>query len=252
MLTIDPKARLAIDRIKDHPAFRVGLASPNYILPTPLPMPRLPEPIDPSQVDQTVMEFLRACGYTDEGLIADFTAVGNTMAKSFYCKLTIGQSLDGLPWQEVGSPAPAGEDLMVSPQPLQFASPGQRMHSIGSPYVYSLAERPQWASFSPNQFKFDLVQPCVDIGMALDALMVKMQFVLMSLGFQWFHPDDRLLIGKAPEPSTYLVVRVHNVALETLQMDLYFTQATQAMVHAVMDAVRSALTSEELQSPRIE
>jgi BR serine/threonine kinase len=243
MLTLDPRARIGIAQIKEHEAFRIGLSSPRYSLPTPLPMPNLPDPVDPGSLDEDVLNLLRAIGYNDETLRADFAAVGNTMAKVFLHRLTVAQSLDKLPWSF--ETAPVGDDLIVSP----FASESpdfqpRALQAVGSPYAASVAERPPWANFSTGQYKSDLVQPCVDIAMPLDALTAKMQAVLTGLNFQWFHPDDRTIIGKGPEEGMYLYVKVELTSQETLEMDLFFTQATQGTVQAVMDAVRVALTSE--------
>jgi serine/threonine protein kinase len=250
MLTVDPAARLRVDQIKEHPAFRIGLEFPMYILPTPLPMPNVPDPVDPANVDPGIIALLGAIGYKDETLRADFLATGTNMAKIFYFRFMVATSLENLPWQAQDY-VPHTDALMVSPQAMPFVSPSPDgfagragAQPIGSPYVYSLAERPGWANFSPGQFKSDFVQPCVDIVMPLEVLMGKMQQVLVALNFQWFHPNDRELIAKGPDNSMYLMVRVRQVSMETMAMDLFFTQATQEMAGVVMDAVRVALTGD--------
>jgi BR serine/threonine kinase len=249
MLTLDPKARIGITQIKEHEAFRIGLSSPQYCLSTPLPMPNLPDPVPLADVDEDVVALLTAIGYTAETLADDFAAEGNTMAKVFLQRLTVAQSLDKLPWSADLRP-PGAVDLIMSPHVMPFASSSpdafalRPMHGVETPFGESVAERPQWANFTPGQYKSDLMQPCVDIAMPLDALMAKMQILLTSLNFQWFHPDDRTLYGKGTDEGTYLCVKVEPSSEETFEMDLFFTQATQSIVHAVMDAVRVALTAE--------
>jgi BR serine/threonine kinase len=62
MLTLDPKSRFRIAEIKEHEAFRLGLVSPNYVLPSPLPIPQLPDPMDRSCIDESIIRLLSAIG----------------------------------------------------------------------------------------------------------------------------------------------------------------------------------------------
>ena len=259
MLTVDPACRATLDQIKAHPAFRIGLPQ-NYMLPTPLPIPLMTEPINPENIDQSIINVLRQIGFTnDEELMHDFTMTGHSMVKVFYQMLTTRQSLDSLPWQsEPGDKTEEAnaEPFMVSPmdQVIGFQMAGadpftrrRRMSAQGvsSPNVsFSLAERVQWADLAAHEFKSDIVQPCVDITLPLEVLMTKMQCMLQMICFQFFHPNDLTLIAKHPDDEMYLVVRVQRTTPELLQMTLFFTQATPTVVQTIIDSVSALLSPE--------
>jgi hypothetical protein len=139
----------------------------------------------------------------------------------------------------------------VSPRQT-FASPGVdafgrslRAAAASASSPYSLAEHAAWAEVCEREIKADIVQPCVGIALPLDALMEKMQQMLVSLGFQWFHPDDFTIIARYTDRTTYLVVKVERETADALSMNLYFTQATPSVVQYVLESAKSALTSGE-------
>jgi hypothetical protein len=111
----------------------------------------------------------------------------------------------------------------------------------GSLNIYSLAERAEWANIRTREYPTDYVQPCVDIQIPLEILLAKMQMVLTSMQFQWFHPDDLTLLARHFEDEMYLIVRVQHETLDCFQMNLSFTQATTQTVQTVLDHVRMAL-----------
>jgi BR serine/threonine kinase len=212
------------------------------------------EPIDPSTIDESIFNVLRGIGFAEyEELVAEFTMVGSSMAKVFYSMLS-ARSLDSYPWEnhEVADapPSPLTDEFMVSPQGA-FANPvvdafGRRNRrlspSANSPY--SLAERAEWADVCQREIKADIVQPCVGIALQLDLLMTKMQLLLTSLGFQWFHPDDFTIVGRYTDRTMYLMVKVERETADAVSMNLYFTQATQSVVQYVLENTKVALTSE--------
>lgn len=257
MLTVDVNQRINIEGIKEHPAFRIGLPE-SYILPCPLPIPFLPDPIDLTEVDPKVLAVLQQIGFTnDEELQIELGTEGHSMAKVFYYMLTTNITLDSLPWtdNQIQADISAQPDaFLMSPQGVAYESGTQssdpfhrrrRKSSLASsPDVYSLAERAQWASVPTQEYTSDIVQPCVDINMHLDILMMNMQLMLYSLNFEWFHQDDYTLIARRAEDMMYIIVKVaHESATETLQMNLYFTQATQQAVQIFLENVRCLLTN---------
>jgi serine/threonine protein kinase len=255
MLTVDTNARLTIRQIKEHPAFRIGISIQTYVLPCPLPMPRIPDPIDPSVIDGQTLETLRQIGFADdEELFAEFTSEGTKMAKVFYYMLTSTTSLNNLPWHTdiTGeTPSPLSDDFLVSPPSVAFGSAEvnpfgrrRRIEEVSSAHVYSPAVRAEWADVQHAEYKSDLMQPCVDITLPIDVLMAKMQLVLTSMNFQWFHPDEFCLIARHTDEGMYLVVKVVHDGAQSLEMDLYFTQVTQSAVRIILDNVRMALTSD--------
>jgi BR serine/threonine kinase len=256
MLTIDPEQRIRIEEIKQHEAFRIGLMFPGYSLPAPLPMPMIVDPIDPGMLDPGVLAVLRGIGFASEEEIAEeFTMVGSSMGKVFYSMMR-ARSIESYPWETEGTAtSPVADAFLASPE-AGFANPAvdsfgrgrvrrTGVSTPGSPY--SLAEPAPWADVSSSYgggMKADVVQPCVGIVMPLDALLFKMQGIVTELGFQWFHPDDFTLAARSSDRETYLLVRIVRESSDSLRMDLYFTQTTQALVQVVLESTRNVLTSE--------
>jgi BR serine/threonine kinase len=208
MLTVDPAQRITLEQIKQHPAFRLGLLDCPYIHPTPLPIPARKDPIDFASIPSGVLQVLRHVGYfADEELREELEAAEPSMAKVFYHMLTSPNSLDCVPWEEAKLP-----DVIELPEDA-FACRG------------------------------DLVQPCVDIPLAPEELLAKMQAMLTALGFQWFHPDDYRLFARLPGARAQLTVTVKLQSVEFLSMDVHFRNATPAVVGLVSERLRDLLAS---------
>jgi BR serine/threonine kinase len=249
MLTVNASDRITINQIKAHPAFPIGIPSPTYAPPSPVPLPVMVEPIDVSAIDPAILSALRGIGFaSDAELVSEFTAVGTSMAKVFYTMLLNARSLDSFPWDPSermdGPPSPLLDMFMVSPV-QSFESFGKQEPrpgaSASSPY--STGERPEWAAICAPEIKADLVQPCVGIAIPLELLMGKMQNLLTSLGFQWFHPDSFTIVARYTDRTMYLVVKVERETADAVSMNLYFTQATQSVVQYLLENTKIALTS---------
>jgi BR serine/threonine kinase len=250
MLTVDPTARITIEKIKAHPAFHLGIPSPIYALPSPVPPPLIVEPMEVSAIDPAAFAVLRGIGFaSDDELTAEFTMVGTSMAKVFYTMLLSARTLESYPWDdhEIESKPPSdplivSEHLFPNSAEENFARP-EFGDSGSSPY--SIAERAEWAEICHRELKADLVQPCVGIALPLEVLMGKMQQLLISLGFQWFHPDDFTIVGRYTDRTMYLVVKVERETARTVSMNLYFTQASPSVVQYILENTKIALTSSE-------
>jgi hypothetical protein len=257
MLTVDPNERITIEGIKDHNSFRIGMPSPSYVLPSPLPLPLMTDPIEITSIDPTVLGVLRGIGFADEEeLAAEFMMVGTSMPKVFYSMLKSARSPDSYPWDNHefldGPPSPLLNQFIVSPKQT-FANPGVDLFgrpvritvgaSAGSPY--SLAERAEWAEVCEQEMKADIVQPCVGIALPLEILMEKIQQIFVALGFQWFHPDDFMIVGRYTDRTMYLIVKAQRESAGIISMSLYFTQATQTVVQYVLESIKLALTPDE-------
>jgi hypothetical protein len=244
MLTVDPHARATLEQIKQHAAFRIGYAEPDYVLPSPLPMPVMTLPIEFEAVPANVLNILRQIGFTDDDeLRRDFEAPGNAMAKVFFHMLTAGNSLEHIPW-DADTEAPIGGPLLVDSAPV-IESPVAQIaagQSVSSPY--SLPERlgGEWADVFKSDFKGELIQPCVDIPLPLEVLMANMQVMLTSLGFQWFHPNDITIVARKRDQTIDLVVTAKRQTAQFISMDLYFKNATQVAIQEVSERVKAMLT----------
>jgi BR serine/threonine kinase len=116
MLTVDTAARITLEQIKQHPAFRIGISDPAYVLPVPLPVSVRPEPIAIASISSTVRGIMQQVGFSNDGeLQAELETDGSSMAKVFYQMLVATNSFDDLPWEL--SAAPANGCLMELIQP---------------------------------------------------------------------------------------------------------------------------------------
>jgi BR serine/threonine kinase len=105
IFVVDPSKRLTITQIKAHPAFRIGLDA-GYVLPSPLPLPRIDERIELTDADRPTIEILRQVGFADlDELRKQLTADSPNMAKVFFSMLTHPDPV--LSWQH--------ESLFISP-----------------------------------------------------------------------------------------------------------------------------------------
>jgi BR serine/threonine kinase len=208
MLTVDPTSRITLEQIKQHSAFRIGLLDPTYVLPTPLPIPVLVDPVPIASVAPPVLKVLEQIGFSDSGeLSAELESLGPSMAKVFHHMLTSRNALDDLPWAEQAPPD-----------------------------VFEIA--PAWDE------ALDVVQPCVDIPLAPEVLIARLQAMLTALRFQWFHPDDYTLFAMLPYEKTGLTVTVKLQSAEYLSMDLHFVRATHLTVGVVSERLREIMAAE--------
>jgi hypothetical protein len=85
MLTVDPEDRIKLSAVKEHPAFRLDIASPSYQSPITGLLVVKVDPVDISTVDDESIRLFRAFGYSsDADVIAELQAVGETNAKRFW------------------------------------------------------------------------------------------------------------------------------------------------------------------------
>jgi serine/threonine protein kinase len=201
ILTVDTSVRITIEQIKQHPAFRIGIDNPSYVLPVPLPVCLRPEPIAIDSVPRSALTILQQIGFSsDEELKEELEMDGFSMAKVFSQMLMATNSLEILPWE------------------ANTASDDGRL--------------------------IELIQPCIGIAMPLERLLVTMQELFESLGFQWFHPDDCTLVARVRGGKAGVIATVHRQSADLLNMDLQFTHATEELIVAVSDRLKSALSGE--------
>ena len=244
MLIINPPDRITIDQIKQHPAFRFGLPT-EYIVPTPLPIPSILEPIDITTLDPSVLTTLIEIGFDKDQLQQEFAQLGHSMAKVFYSMLTTNLTLESLPWVTPVIEQHPSEVYMQSPQSsLSFGISPEFLpesNPIGSD-IFSVTERAQWAAVPQNEYQCEVIQPCYGIHVPLETLMTELQGLLVMQHFQWFHPDDLTLISRRAEDMMYLIVRVERDQ-ELLNMNLFFSQGTQMGIQSLLDLIKAMLQS---------
>lgn len=217
MLVVDPSKRITIEGIKQHPAFRINLP-PEYILPTPLPLPTIDESIDPSKIQPQLLKVMKQIGYKDDQeLINDLKEPGHTMAKVFHYMLTRQTDITSLPWETAshhvhiqrhrsaqinaenqGNQADDSannevKELQESNDDIVDRRPSKP--SFGS--VYSLAHKTDWAIGDTITISYEQEETISSIHASVAVIMTKIELLLDELGHEWFHPDDWTIISRA-------------------------------------------------------
>ena len=84
ILVVDPKNRISITGIKNHPVFKLFLPQ-EYIPPSPLPLLSIDEPIPQSMINQDVVSQLEKIGFRNHHeLMRMLMSRESNMAKVFY------------------------------------------------------------------------------------------------------------------------------------------------------------------------
>jgi BR serine/threonine kinase len=207
MLTLDVDKRMTMEQIKAHPIFSSGLPG-GYIVPSPLPIPIIPEEIDIESVSEDLLTILKSIGYnSDEDILNELRSPHHSNAKIFYQmfyeKLTGQTFLELLPWAGGERHEHHDDQFFRSPQPfpdrdgiVNTTDPFfRRRHipDIQSPEVTSFANPAGWADVQSQE-----AEPQVIAGLAgpLDELMCCIQKFLAAFGFLWFHQSDLEFLAK--------------------------------------------------------
>ena len=211
MLTKDPKQRITIRQIKEHPAFIAGLPE-DFVQPTPLPLPSFSTPIDPDSVSPDLRDILRKIGYpSDEELNADLSEAAPTMAKVFYNMLTTRMMLDQLDWDKcVGnsngtfSASTSIDSFLVAPGnsvPDSFNHPA----SFAANDPCSLANPVDWPAAADELGEVSATKNIISYPLECYDAMYAIQQCMKSLQMQWFSPDETMIICRHEEKDLYAV-----------------------------------------------
>ena len=243
MLQIDPANRITIKQIKEHPAFRFGLPD-EYIFPVPLPIPYLPEPVNVN--DNLTLTLLQQIAYTDkQELYNDLTKNGPSMAKVFCNMLTKNISVEDLPWHKDEDVVYMDEgSFLIAPDSFSIQQSFYQSPCVQSLDGFSLTKPVGWANVSTSEYKYDVAQPFIGINLPLEYVLTKIQKMLKAENFEFFHPDDMNIISKRAADMMYLAIKVKRESIDSLQMDLYFKQATQHAIQYLIGTLKSVINSD--------
>lgn len=221
MLQVDVEKRLTIEQIKMHPVFRCGLPE-TYIVPSPLPIPMMNEPMSPELIDEGFLTVLRGIGYdSDEEIYSEMMSSEHTHAKVFYEMFNGDVSVASLPWQEDDEVYHAAdEDFWQSPKLIggastgtemfghkQFISPEVAMSPGVSPGMGSLAHQSNWGVGAMPELQERPEHTFLDINVPMVILMTTLQKFLTTREFKWFHHNDTGMICKIPGEEFYVYFR---------------------------------------------
>lgn len=230
MLVVDTKKRITIPQIKEHPAFRLFLPK-NYIIPKPIPLPYLPDPVDVETIDKKLFTVMVHLGFQDEDEIrSELQSNKHNMAKVFAHILTTGFSLESLPWdnQQVSKESKDSDDsnnekeneeeisqfIVDSSEParaftLHANDPFYRKPhsmSLGSPDIFSLVEKAPWVT-DQEEIEFEGDSEINDIVIPIPILFEALQQQLTANQYKYFYPNEVTIFTKCPDSNMVVVVQ---------------------------------------------
>jgi BR serine/threonine kinase len=258
MLCVDGEKRITIPGIKAHPAFRLFLPE-GYQIPSPLPIPTLVNPIDPATVGEGVIAVLKSIGYrSDEEIHRELLAPTTSMAKVFCLMYTRSRSVEDYPWPETGSETASGEvgidDVFLMPAEIigtegsvrnPFNKRSPMPGSLGP--VRSLAAPAAWGNDPMPDIEPEEEQALTQICLPIEELMFALQGYLTERGIAWFHPNDRVFLGRTIDRAVYVEFEVtpcdpdqQDLCVRLLRGD---AAEFEVLVDGVMDLVQRLLDS---------
>jgi BR serine/threonine kinase len=212
ILVVDCAKRFTIAQIKAHPGFRIGLDD-GYVLPTPLPLPRLLEPIEVTEADQPSLDVLEQLGFADtedvRGLLRSPQA---NMAKIFFAMLTQRTDVSAIPWASPGQDAPAidiGASFDDGQMELYRSIVGaQSFGSLTGSLSKSFPAAAHLNVDPRDRNAGEEGELSMVVRIPVVTLMTMLQQHLRANGVEFFHPNDRTLLLRRSTGWTYALTAV--------------------------------------------
>lgn len=192
MLQVDPKCRITLSEIKQHPAFRRGLIH-EYECPVPQPLPRDLPKYDINTLSDTAIDVLKQLGLTESEIEEEVTSDDNTPVKMFCYMLESRISFDSIDWESRVLP---DVPLMISPTTSFSFSLESSALSL-SQNKYSLAEKAIIGL--DNISEIYLNEKDIETKANDEKVMGVLQTFLTRHGFLWVFPNDFLLLTRGHE-----------------------------------------------------
>ena len=232
MLTVDVTKRITLEQIKEHPAFRIGYPR-NYVLPTALPLPSLPDPIPADTVDPKIFKVLLDLGYLSEyDIRAELESHTTNMAKVFVHMLTSSMSLDWLPWDGQDGEEVPEDSFIVEEHDVAFASHGgndpfhrrtsMQQLSLGSPDLFSFVQKSTWGgeALVASSEPVNNTVTVGNISTSLPRLMASVQQLLVDNSWVFFHPNDETLITRVTDANMYVIIRAIHLDVDQFSLKI--------------------------------
>jgi hypothetical protein len=259
MLTLDPVRRITMDNIKIHPAFRTHLPAA-YIVPTPIPLVNMSQPINVDDVSDEIKQSLRRLGIGDDEFVSALAEPESNLVRVFVMILTRKVDIVHLPWHRAMT-GQVTSTFRLTPEfadgPARICYPktlpreGRSMRPSSPEQVPgSDPQRPGWALFEKEEMEYDFDHTYGPVHMGLQSLLVMLQGILIQAGFRFFHPSDFQLIGKN-ERDGYLQMRLSFLSPDAIQWRLQMKNVVddvQSLCEQVKDMVSESILAEGCQS----
>jgi BR serine/threonine kinase len=200
MLEVEPSKRITIAQIKESEAFREGFPE-GYVLPSPLPIPQLTNPIDPATLKKSTLDTMCKLGYENKSeLFADLLSTEHNMAKVFVVNLTEGVPLDSLPWKfgerDGNEELPADNSQFMFQGTPAWDSPGvgRALAKLSGSVIGGSMVEPLLGADDPEAAT---ATRQIEVHVRLERLMFALQDFLDRSGLAWFHPHEKRLIARS-------------------------------------------------------
>ena len=215
MLTVDVNQRITIEEIKQHPAFLYGIPS-TYVIPTPIQLSSLNEPMDTSCLTKSIIEALQRIGISEEECKQSLEMEGTNQVKEFVDLMLQRTHLDDLPWEKAITELPnrvmssGFGDAVLSTDGLPMTEETMSFTEVPK----SLAYRPVWLPSTP-QINFDVTDVYGPSHIPLVDIMADIQKMFIDLSIPFLYPSDMIIIGKY-ESDTFIRMEAECGDLGTL------------------------------------
>jgi BR serine/threonine kinase len=197
MLTVDPLKRMGVSQIREHPAFR-GFVPADFVLPRPIPAPHVVEPIDPKSIDPELIRTLNNIGLSDEKELREqLAAEGCTYAKTFLFLMLHRTSFECLPW--------GGED---DPVVVSLGVQSGKLLGFGGDDTFGSGI---------EVFRTEVIR---DVSTMYENLIVILQKHLTECGYDWFFPNDVLLMARCDIDGTDLVIKIEFAGYDKMNVEV--------------------------------
>lgn len=239
LLTVDPDKRITLAQIKHHPAFKTSIPK-NYVFPGALPLINI-GPVDISTLDESVFKVLRQIGFKNKSELEEqLKSESQNFAKLFCMMLEQQISIDMLPWPEDDQyddedSASSPKDHFIEQQDDDFAPIGYVVQNEDSLFqakakfstegsssfsVYSFADRASWVPEVANglaEAPYQTSSTMCELSVTLEELVSTFQRVLNEEGFDWFYPNDVLLVARRKSDLIDVVISIEYEKESTLK-----------------------------------
>ena len=277
MIIVDPLKRLTISQIKQHPAFRIGLLQ-NYIVPTPLPLPFLTEPIDTDALDPNIFTVLIHLGYANEDeIMSDLQASSHNMTKVFCYIMTSSFSFENLPWYENKAIMPYASDEFLVDSSDAFVNTATNNNgnadqstiksntasisantssssvslkaslpplSPGSPDLFSsFVEKNSWTEEKDDHDKFEGNASIEKIKIPMINLIAGIQQILTSHHFKYFYPNDFTLIIKHPDDNMFILMIASETEDSTVSLHIQHKNGSMLLFSTFTQMIQDFIDS---------
>jgi hypothetical protein len=248
MLTVDVNKRIALPRIKEHPAFLLDVENASYCCPTPWPVPVSSDPIQISRGD-AALQLMRSFGYqSDVEILEGLQSKRDTTAKPMW-NLVNRDPASNRRWGPAAGasnePIVLSADVIVDETPeTEPKDPFYRWpQTIDKPSfeAYSMAKPTELPSVT------DADEPVIFRRFQqkgkLENLVGALQEMLAARGFQWIYTNPRNIFAKNFDNGFELEFRIEYKAVGQLLVTVTLVEGDEDLFERVVSDIEVYLNA---------